>query len=87
MCSAYSYVCICLTFLAQAGDGKSCGVMAQVLDYGLEINEIEFHSCYYVHFQVNDFGKAMDSLMSPAMGWIGSLLALVLNYPWSLICY
>ena len=40
------------------------GVMAKVLECGLEISEFQLQSCYYVHFRTNILEKAMDPLFT-----------------------
>ena len=40
--------------------GSPCGVMAKVLDCSLKLSKLEFQSCYYIHFQINTFGKSIE---------------------------
>ena len=42
--------------------------MAKVQDYGLEVNEFELQSHYYIQFQTNTLGKGMNPLSPSAMG-------------------
>ena len=35
------------------GEGFFPGIMAKVLDCGLEVREFKLQPCYYVHFQTN----------------------------------
>ena len=44
------------------------GIVANVLDCGLEVNEFEFQSRYYVHFRTNNLGKGMNPLIYLDMG-------------------
>ena len=40
------------------GEGKSpSGEVANVLDCDMEVSELEFQSCYYIHFWINILGK------------------------------
>ena len=48
--------------------------MAKVLNCSLELNEIELQSPYYIHFRTDILKKVINLLISPAMGWIVSLL-------------
>ena len=41
--------------------------MAKVLNYDLLVNDFEFHSDYYVQFRTNTLGKRTNSLVSPIM--------------------
>ena len=41
--------------------------MVKAMDCGIVINEFEFQSHYYVHFQVNTLGKGMNPLILPSM--------------------
>ena len=34
----------------------------EVSNYGLEVSEFEFQSCFYVHFRTNFLGKGMNIL-------------------------
>ena len=40
--------------------------MANVLDYGLEVNKFKFQLCYYIHFWTNIFGKGIEHSYLPA---------------------
>ena len=42
--------------------GSPQGVVAKVLDCGLEVNEFKLKSGSYVHFQTNTLGKGMNLL-------------------------
>ena len=44
-----------------------CGVMAKVLDYGLELNVFELQSLSSVYFRANTLRKSMNPL-SPQLG-------------------
>ena len=46
------------------------GVVANVLDCGLEGSEFEFPLPYYVHFRTNKLGEGMNSLNIQAIGEI-----------------
>ena len=48
--------------------GSSRGEMANVMDCGLEVNEFELHSRYYIHFQTKILGKGTNPLILPALG-------------------
>ena len=37
--------------------GSSHGVMAKVLDCGIEISEFDLQSCCYAHFLINTLGE------------------------------
>ena len=56
----YNWICIYW--------GGSHGVMARVLDCGLEQIEFELQLCYYVHFQTNDPWERHESSYPLAMG-------------------
>ena len=40
-------------------------VMAQELDYSLELSEFELQLHYYFHFRTNSFWKGMNSRIPP----------------------
>ena len=40
--------------------GSTRGVMAKVLDFGLEVSKFELQSRYDVHFRPNIFGKGTN---------------------------
>ena len=44
------------------------GVVANVLDYDIIVNEFKIQSYNYAYFQTNTLGKGMNSLIPPAMG-------------------
>ena len=44
------------------------GIMAKILDCGLEASELEFQLCYYINFLTNTFGKGINLLILPSMG-------------------
>ena len=46
----------------------SRGVMVNSMGCGIIVSEFEHRSCYYVHFQTNNFGKDVNPLMLPAVG-------------------
>ena len=53
--------------------------MAKLLDYGLGVNEFKLQSCYCIRVLflgggTNTLVKGMNSLISPAVGYIVSLL-------------
>ena len=59
------------TVTPRFSDGSSKrngGVMVNVIDCGIVVNEFEFQSRYYVHFRINTLGKGMNPLILPAMG-------------------
>ena len=39
------------------------GIMAKVLDCGLEVSGFQLQSSYYVHFRTNDLSKDMKLLI------------------------
>ena len=45
-----------------------CGVMAKVIDRGLEVSEFELQSGYYIRVRTNTIEKGLDRLIPPAMG-------------------
>ena len=45
-----------------------------MLDCNIVVSEFEPESCYYIQFQTNTLEKGMNTLFSPAMGWIVPLL-------------
>ena len=49
-------------------EGKPYSVMVKVLDWGLEISEIELQLRYYIHFQIHILGKDMNILRTPSYG-------------------
>ena len=49
-------------------------VMVKVMDCGIVVSKFVFHSRYYIHFRANTFGKDMNPLILPAMGWIVPVL-------------
>ena len=58
--------------------------MVKVLDYGIVVNEIEFHNLHYVHFRTYTREKGMNPLILPAIGqmvhnWPSSQIALAWN--------
>ena len=48
--------------------------MVNSVDCGVLQSEFELHSHYYFHFRGNTFGKGMNPLILPSMGWIVQLL-------------
>ena len=56
------------------GGGGPHGVMVKAMDSGIVVSEFVLQSRYYIHFRTNNFGKHMDPLILPAMGWIVPLL-------------
>ena len=50
------------------GGGNPCGIVANVLDYDIIVNQFKLHLCYYVHFWTNILGKGMNSLNPLAVG-------------------
>ena len=44
------------------------GLVANMLNCDLMVNEFELWSRYYVHFWINPFGNAMNSLYPPSYG-------------------
>ena len=59
---------IFLTSITDLEEWSVRSVMAEVLNCGLEINEFELLSRYYVHFQTNTLGKDMNLLIPPVRG-------------------
>ena len=47
---------------------RKCGVVANMLNCYIIVNEFKFQSSNYIHFQANTRGKCMNSLILPAMG-------------------
>ena len=45
--------------------GSPYGVMTNVLDSDLQVNEFELYSHYYVHFWPNNLVKSMNLLIPP----------------------
>ena len=48
--------------------GSPHGVMAKVLDYGLEVSDFDLQSCYNIHFRTNTLGKDMNPRISQDIG-------------------
>ena len=48
--------------------------MVNELDWDIVIYEFELQSRHYIQFQTNTPVEEMNSLISPAMGWIVRLL-------------
>ena len=46
-----------------------CSIIAQVLDYNLEVNNFELQSLCYVQFWTNILGKGMDPFSPRLVGW------------------
>ena len=44
--------------------------MVQVVDSGIQVNELELHSCNYVHFQTITLGKGMNPLIPHPGLWV-----------------
>ena len=42
--------------------------MVKALNYGIVVSKLELQSRYYVHFQINTFGKGVNPLILSAMG-------------------
>ena len=65
--------------------GTPCGVMAKVLDCGLEESEFELQSRYNVHFETNTIGTSMKPLYPKLWVkfyyWCSTRVALPLNNP------
>ena len=57
--------------------GSSWGVVDNVLDCNIIIQEFNLQSHYYAHFWTNTFGKGMNSLIFPPMDYIVPLMLLV----------
>ena len=55
-----------------------CGVMAKVLDCGPKVSEFKCQSHYYVHFQMNTFGKGIETPYSLSFG-LNSITAILLQ--------
>ena len=55
--------------------------MANVLNYGLEVNEFEFLSCYNIHFQTNTQLKSVNLLTLPARDYVLSLIGFGIKWP------
>ena len=43
--------------------GKSCDVVAKVLDCDIVVSDFELKICYFVYFRANTIGKAMNPLI------------------------
>ena len=67
--------------------------MDKLMNYGLEVNEFELQSRYYVHIWTNTLEKGMNPLIPPAMGDIVSLMFFykdgfgIKKKQWRLICH
>ena len=58
------------------GVGKNqCGVVADVLNCDIVVNEFEIQSLYFVHFRMYTFAKGKKSLIPSGMRCIVSLLS------------
>ena len=44
--------------------------MAKVLDCDLKVREFKLQLHYYIHFQVNTFGKGLNLLTPPRQLWV-----------------
>ena len=60
------YVCIYLSIYLSSPRG----VLANVLDYFISVNEFELRMCFYVHFCANAPGKSMKRFITTVMGYI-----------------
>ena len=49
--------------------GFARDVMANVVDYGLEVSEFELYSRCYIYFWTIALGKGMNPLISPVKGY------------------
>ena len=47
--------------------GSSRAVIDKVLDYRLEVGEVELHSRFYVYFLINNEGKGMKPIFLQCM--------------------
>ena len=45
--------------------GRLLGVMGNGMNYIIEENDLELHSCYHVHIRTNNLEKSINSLISP----------------------
>ena len=45
-----------------------CGVVANVLDYDIVVNNVELQLPYYIHFRINTLRKGLNTLIPLAMG-------------------
>ena len=50
------------------------GVVVRVLKNGLEVSKFKLQSCYHFRIQINTFGKGINHLIQPNMGYIVPLL-------------
>ena len=68
---------------------SSHGVMANILDCGLEVSEFKLHSPYYIHFRTNACGKGTEPSYFPsyALNRISARMALALNNQQRLMCH
>ena len=66
-----------LIFVLRPYNTNPRGVVANVSDCDIFVNEFKFQSCYYVHFWNNAFRKGMNPLI-PAVP-VNSTITLILN--------
>ena len=45
---------------------RPCGVVVNMLDSSITVNEFEIYSYYYIHFQTDTYGKSVNL---PAVGF------------------
>ena len=55
------------------------GVMVKSLDCRIVVSEFELQSRYYVHFWTNTFGKGMNPLILPSMGYLNGTTTVLLK--------
>ena len=67
----------------QMGEG-GCphGVMVKALDCGIVVSEFKFQSRYYVHFQTNTLGKAINLPYPPSYGLNSTTTVLFKGWVW-----
>ena len=53
-------------------DERPRGLVANVLYCKIVVNEFEFQSCYYVHFQINTLGEGKNFPYLPSNGFMGA---------------
>ena len=51
------------------------GLLADIMDYKILVNEFELQSHYYVHFRTSALGKGINLFIHPSMGQIVLLLS------------
>ena len=58
--SKITIIIITIIIIIITAEVSSCGVVANVLNCKIVVNEFELQSCSYVQFRTNTFGKGMN---------------------------